>query len=114
MYERKETLVMSCLSERRSLPRYSVDWPVKLTGRCSVGTRYFGEGVLENIAAKGACLYTDKSLRVGERLDVSIKLPLKRDNWLIYSAQVIRVEGGCPQARVAIRFDSSEPTFTDK
>ena len=103
-----------CLVERRLLPRYSVDWPVKLTGRGSVGIRYFGEGILENIGAKGACLYTNRSLRVGERLDVSIKLPLKRDNWLVYSAQVIRVEGVCPESRVAIRFDSSEPAFTDK
>jgi hypothetical protein len=100
--------------ERRLLPRYSVDWPVKLTGRGNIGIRYFEEGVLENIGAKGACLYTNKSLQVGERLDISIKLPLERDNWLIYSARVIRVEDVCPQARVAIKFDSPMPAFTDK
>jgi hypothetical protein len=100
--------------ERRSLPRYRVDWPVKLTGTGNIGIRYFEEGVLENIGAKGACLYTNRSLQVGERVDVSIKLPLKRDNWLVYSARVIRVEGVYPEERVAIRFDSSEPAFTDK
>lgn len=102
------------LLERRLLPRYSVDWPVKLTGRGELGVRYFGEGVLKNIGAKGACLNTNRSLQVGERLDVSIKLPVKRENWLVYSAQVVRVEGASPEASVAIVFESPAPVFTDK
>jgi hypothetical protein len=96
------------------LPRYRVDWPVKLTGRRSLEETYFGEGVLQNIGAKGACLYTNGSLRVGERLDVSIKLPLKRENWLVYSAEVVRVEQTTAQARVALRFDYSKPGFSDR
>ena len=100
--------------ERRLLPRYSVDWPVKLTGRGNIGIRYFGEGVLENIGAKGACLFTNKSLQVGERLDISIKLPIRQENWLVYSGEVIRIEGVWPQVRVAIKFDFSRPAFTDK
>jgi hypothetical protein len=100
--------------ERRLLPRYSVDWPVKLTGTGKVGIKYFEDGVLENIGAKGACLHTNTPLQVGEKLDVSIRLPLKRDNWLVYSAKVVRVEGSRSQSRVAIRFNSSLPAFTDK
>ena len=100
--------------ERRSLPRYSVDWPVKLTGTGKNKIKYFEDGVLENIGAKGACLYTNKPVQVGESLDVLIKLPLKRDNWLAYSAKVVRVEGSNAHARVAIRFNSPKPAFTDK
>ena len=100
--------------ERRRLPRYQVDWPVKLTGRNGEGVRYFGEGVLRDISARGAFLYTDRLSRVGERFDVSIRLPLKSDNWLIYTAEVVRVDCACERTGVAIKFDSSWPAFTDK
>ena len=103
-----------CLLERRRLPRYQVDWPVKLTGRNGAGIRYFGEGVLKDISARGAFFYTDRLSRVGERLDVSIRLPFKPDSWLIYTAEVVRVDSTCARAGVAIKFDSSWPTFTDK
>lgn len=99
--------------ERRILPRYEVDWPVKLTGRNDAGVRYFGTGVLKNISAKGAFLYTERPSQVGERFDISIKLPLNPDNWLVYAAEVVRVECGCPRSGVAIKFDSSWPAFTD-
>jgi hypothetical protein len=100
--------------ERRRLPRYEVDWPVKVTGRNDSGVRYFVDGVLKNISARGAFLYTDRPSQVGERIDISIKLPLKAENWLIYSAEIVRVECACPKTGVGIKFDSSWPAFTDK
>jgi PilZ domain len=106
--------VRLCVLERRKLPRHEADWQVKLTGRNAKGVRYFGEGVLKNISAGGAFLYTDRSAHVGERLDISIRLPLKSENWLVYSAEVVRVDCACPRTGVAIKFDSSWPAFTDK
>jgi hypothetical protein len=100
--------------ERRRLPRYQVDWPVKLTGRNGTGVRYFGEGVLKDISARGAFLYTDRLSQIGERFDIAIKLPLKADNWLIYTAEVVRVDSSRAKTAVAIKFDSSWPVFTDK
>jgi PilZ domain len=100
--------------ERRRLPRYKVHWPVKLTGRNDTGLRYFGEGVLENISARGAFLYADKAAQVGEKLDISIKLPLKQESWLIYSAEVVRVDYARARPGMALEFDFSIPAFTDK
>jgi hypothetical protein len=100
--------------ERRKLPRYKVDWPVKLTGRNEGGVRYFGEGVLKNISARGAFFYTDRSSRVGERLDIAVRLPIKAEKWLVYSAEVVRVDPPSPRTGVAIKFDTSWPSFTDK
>ena len=100
--------------ERRRLPRYQVDWPVKLTGRNGTGVRYFGEGVLKDISARGAFLYTDRLSKVGERIDVSIRLPFKADNWLIYTAEVVRVDRDRSKSGMALKFDSSWPAFTDK
>jgi hypothetical protein len=100
--------------ERRRLPRYQVDWPVKLTGRNDIGVRYFGNGVLKNISAGGAFLYINRPLQIGERLDISIRLPLKPENWLVYSAEVVRIDHTYPQTGAAIKFDSSWPAFTDK
>jgi hypothetical protein len=100
--------------ERRRLPRYKVDWPVRVTGRNDSGVRYFGNGVLKNLSARGAFFYTDRSSRVGEKLDVAIKLPIKSENWMVYSAEVVRVDPERPRTGVAIKFDSSWPSFTDK
>jgi hypothetical protein len=100
--------------ERRRLPRYQVDWLVKLTGRNNEGVRYFGDGVLENISARGAYLYTERSLQLGEKLDISIQLPLKKENWLVYSAEVVRVDCASDKTGLALMFDSSKPAFTDK
>ena len=99
--------------ERRRLPRYEVDWPVKLTGKNNAGVRYFGEGILVNISARGAFLYTERSSNVGEKVDVSIKLPISQDNWLLYSAEVVRVDRSGRDSGLALKFDSSKPAFTD-
>jgi hypothetical protein len=43
----------------------------------------------------------------GERLDISILLPLEPENRLVYSAEVVRVDCACLKTGLAIKFDSS-------
>ena len=52
----------------------------------------------------GASLFADLPVPVeqGMRLDVYIKLPFKKENWMKYTAEVLRVEAG-PPARAAVR-----------
>ena len=77
-----------------------------------MGVRYYGEGVLKNISARGVYIYAKRSLRVGEALDISINLPLDGKNWLVYSAEVVRVDRASDKIGLALKFNSSKPAFT--
>jgi PilZ domain len=99
--------------ENRSWPRYQVAWPIKFTLTNQDGVRVFGTGALENVSAQGALMRIDRSVGIGARLDLSIKLPFSQEAWMLYSAEVLRIEPGPAGERVAVEFSPSKPTFTD-
>ena len=99
--------------ERRSLPRYQVTWPIKFTARNQEGVRIFGTGALENVSASGALISLDKPLWLGARLDLSIKLPFPTNAWMLYAAEVLRIQSADSGNRVAVKFSFSKPVFSD-
>ena len=99
--------------ERRSLPRYQVNWPIKFSVTNPEGVRVFGAGALENVSASGAFIAVDKSLWLGAQIDLSIKMPLPQDAWMLYSAEVLRVQPADSGSRVAVAFSPSRPVFSD-
>lgn len=86
-----------------------MSWPVKVEGEDGKQT-ISGEGRLLNISSGGALLDVAGPVRQGMRLDVYIKLPFKKDNWMKYTAEVLRVEAGEP-ARAAVKFEGPRPSF---
>ena len=99
--------------ERRSLPRYKVTWPVKVTARNQDGVRIFGSGALENVSARGALICVDKPLWPGAKIDLSIKLPYPTDAWMLYAGEVLRIQSADSGHRAAITFSFSKPVFSD-
>jgi hypothetical protein len=99
--------------ERRSLPRYQVSWPIKFSVINQEGVRTFGAGALENVSAAGAFISVDKPLWPGARIDLSIKVPLPRDAWMLYSAEVLRVHPAGSGNRAAVAFMPARPVFSD-
>jgi hypothetical protein len=99
--------------ERRSLPRYQVSWPVKFTVRNQDGVRIFGSGALENVSASGALITLDRPLWPGAQIDLSIRLPFPTNAWMLYSAEVLRIQPASPAHRVAVKFSFSKPAFSD-
>ena len=96
------------MTERRTGKRFDVNWPVKVEGKD--GKRVIsGEGVLCNISSGGALFDLAGPVREGMRLDVYIKLPFKKDNWMKYTAEVLRVEDGL--SRCAVKFEGGRPRF---
>jgi len=86
-----------------------VDWPIKIEG--GDGRRAIsGEGRVLNISSGGALVDLAEPVRKGMRLDVYIKLPFKKDNWMKYVAEVLRVEDG-PSYRAAVKFEGPRPDF---
>jgi hypothetical protein len=86
-----------------------VDWPIKVEGG-DAERLISGEGRLLNISSGGALVDLAGPIRQGMRLDVYIKLPFKKDNWMKYTAEVLRVEEG-ELRRAAVKFEGPRPRF---
>ena len=99
--------------ERRSLPRYQVSWPVRFSVVNSEGVRIFGAGALENVSAAGALIRVDRPLWIGARVELSIKIPLPQNAWMLYAGEVLRTDPADSCSRAAIVFSPSRPVFSD-
>ena len=95
--------------ERRNGKRFAVDWPIKVESGDGNPT-ISGEGRLLNISSGGALIDLPAPVEQGMRLDVYIKLPFKKENWMKYTAEVVRVEAGDP-TRAAVKFEGPRPSF---
>lgn len=95
--------------ERRQGRRFQVDWAIKVEEQ--EGKGFSEEGVLQNISSGGALVFLSKPLTVGTRLDVHIKLPFKKNNWMKYSAFVIRVKKEKTSFAAAVKFEGAKPAF---
>ena len=97
------------MTERRTGKRFVVNWPIKVEG--GDGERAIsGEGRCLNISSGGALFDLAEPVPEGTRLHVYIKLPFKKDNWMRYTAEVLRVEAG-PPCRAAVKFEGPRPSF---
>jgi PilZ domain len=97
--------------ERREARRFDAAWEVSITGTDSSGSSFSETGTLENLSSTGAFLFLNRKFEVGERVEVLIKLPFKRDNWMKYSAEIVRVEAVPSKIGIGMRFDTPRPAF---
>ncbi len=97
--------------ERRNAQRFQVRWDVAVKGTDQAGKGFDEAGTLENLSSLGAFLYLPRRVNLGERLELQIKVPFKRNNWMKYTAEVVRIEPANARAGIALRFDSAAPVF---
>lgn len=97
--------------ERRSARRFHVRWDVAVAGIDESGHRFNEAGTLQNLSSVGAFLYLPRQVNPGERIELQIKTPFKRNNWMKYSAEVVRLEQETAMAGLAVRFDTAMPVF---
>ena len=95
--------------ERRNGKRFAVNWPLKVTGPDGKH-KVSGEGTVRNISSGGALFDLPGPVTEGMKLEVYIKLPFKNDNWMKYTAEVVRVEDGQANC-AAVKFDGPRPLF---
>ena len=100
--------------ERRRARRFKVGWEVSVKGTDDFGLSFDETGVLENLSSTGAFFYLTKPLRIGAKLEVSIKVPFRRENWMKYSAEVVRIESSTKRIGIAMKFDTVRPSFSIK
>ena len=95
--------------EKRNGKRFQLDWPIKVEAK--EGEEFSEEGVLQNISSGGALFSLSKPLAAGTKLNVSIRLPFKKNNWMKYSAYVLRVEENGQRFAAAVKFEGAKPKF---
>ncbi|HVG18400.1 MAG TPA: PilZ domain-containing protein [Blastocatellia bacterium] len=102
------------LPDRRRMHRYQVDWPFRVKGTDPTGLGILNTGKLRDISSRGAFGYIGRLLAVGMKIEVLIRLPLKEERWIKYSAEIVRVEQLGSQTGVGLKFDTSRPMFYSK
>lgn len=100
--------------ERRTARRFEVTWPVLIKGEDQGGERFDDTGTLQNLSSRGALLFLPKRVGLGARLQVEIRIPMKEDSWMKYSAKVVRVERLKSSFGVAVAFPTAKPTFIER
>lgn len=100
--------------ERRRARRFRVGWDINVKGTDDAGLSFDEAGVLENLSSTGVFFYLTRPLRIGTKLEVSIKIPFRRENWMKYSAEVVRIESGTRRIGIAMKFDAIRPDFSMK
>ena len=100
--------------ERRTARRFSIGWDVTVTVNDGTGSTIGETGRLENLSSNGALVFLSRSLDPGTKVEVSIRVPFNRENWLRYSGEVVRSERLVARSGIAMKFDSVRPGFTVK
>jgi hypothetical protein len=97
--------------ERRNARRFQVSWDVNVRGTDQTGSGFDEAGTLENLSSLSAFLYLPRRVNLGERLELQIKVPFKRNNWMKHAAEVVRLDQASAKAGVALTFDTAVPVF---
>ncbi|HSO75337.1 MAG TPA: PilZ domain-containing protein [Blastocatellia bacterium] len=98
-------------SERRRAQRFRVHWGVTVRGIDGKGRIFDEAGYLENLSSTGALMVLPRSPAPDARLSVRITIPLKKRDYIGYSARVARVGETGRRTTVALVFETKRPTF---
>jgi hypothetical protein len=98
-------------ADRRKWQRYEVNWPFQIEGVDKYGHAFWADGVLHDISARGSSGYCLDPPEAGTRVVISIKMPVKGENWVRYLAEIVRVNDSQPGRFVAVKFESARPVF---
>lgn len=98
-------------SERRSSQRFRVHWGVTVRGIGGKGRIFDEAGYLENLSSTGALMVLPRCPEPDARLSVRITIPLKKRDYISYSARVARVGETGRRTAVALVFETKRPSF---
>ena len=99
--------------ERRKARRFQVGWDVAVKGTDRTGRGFDETGMLGNLSSVGALLYLPRAVPLGSRLELRIKVPFKKNNWMKYAAEVVRVPSQSANIWIAVKFDTARPIFVE-
>lgn len=98
-------------SDRRRGQRFRVHWGVTVRGIDGKGRIFDEAGYLENLSSTGALMVLPRGPEPDAKLSVRITIPLKKREYIGYSARVARVEETERRTTVALVFETKRPSF---
>lgn len=100
--------------ERRKARRVHAGWDAAVKGLDPAGAGFDETANLENLSSLGAFLHLERRVEVGARLELRIKVPFKKNSWMRYSGEVVRVKKIRGNIGVALRFATARPVFGER
>jgi hypothetical protein len=97
--------------ERRNARRFQVSWEVAIKGADPLGRSFDEFGSLEDLSSRGALFFMHRRVQPGAKIELRIRVPLKKENWMKYSGEVVRVNRKSGGFGVAVMFDTARPLF---
>jgi hypothetical protein len=101
-------------AERRSSRRFHICWNILILSFDDAGSSSYEPGELEDLSSSGAFLYLSRFLKPGTKLIVRIKIPFGKNNWMIYSGEVVRSQSANLMFGIAVRFNTFRPEFIER
>lgn len=98
-------------SETRRARRYNVEWAVCVTGQDSEGNDFQEITNLKNVSSTGAAMVVKRNFRVGQKIDVFIRIPVNKELWMKHAAVVVRFNP--LDCEMGLKFHSSRPIFLE-
>ena len=99
------------VQERRKVRRFEVEWEVVVKGKNGAGLSFDEPGGLIDLSSRGAFVRLSKSLAIGTKVQVWIKVPFEKELWMKYTGEVVRVEDSSTRAGVGVKFNTVRPKF---
>ena len=100
--------------ERRRAYRFHINWPVAVRHNGDRSPDFEAPGNLVDLSSRGAYLSVRKKLRLGSKLDLWIRVPHEVERWMVYTAEIVRVEESSLGPRVAVRFTTVRAKFVNE
>lgn len=103
----------SSQADRRSSRRFQFGWDITIRSVDGDGKVINEIGDLNNLSSSGSYINLTRLMKIGDKLEVCIKLPLKRQRWIRYSAEIVRLQRNDSGVGIGIKFDKLRPEFVE-
>jgi hypothetical protein len=106
-----ETGWHSSQADRRVSRRFQVGWDVTIRSVDGDDNVFNETGNLNNLSSSGCYVNLTRPVSVGDKLEICIKIPMKKMHWIRYYGEVIHLQRKGSGVAVGIRFDKLRPEF---
>lgn len=98
-------------ADRRVSRRFPVGWDIAIRRVDRNGKVYNEIGDLNNLSSSGIHLNLARLAKIGDRLEVCVKIPLEKKHWMKYSGEIVRLQRNDSGVEIGIKFDKLRPEF---
>jgi hypothetical protein len=98
-------------ADRRSSRRFPVAWDISIRRIGRNGKIYNETGNLNNLSSSGSHINLASLAKVGDKLELCIKIPMKRKRWMRYSGKIVRLQRNDSGVGIGVKFDKLRPEF---